>query len=94
MKLTGLSEEGFDQAAGIVYELHTWFQEAVPNGALNPIKFVPFEGHQAIDAHTRYFTNRALVPYESNTQFMPFVDPNKTLQNAQVDSLIHATDNR
>ncbi|KAH6879339.1 hypothetical protein BKA70DRAFT_1127310, partial [Coprinopsis sp. MPI-PUGE-AT-0042] len=94
VKLTGLSEDTFDNATRAISEMHAWFQEAIPNGTLNPIDFVPFEGHLAIEAHARYFTDRSLVPYECNAPFMPFVDPNRTLQNAQIDCLLHASDNQ
>ncbi|KAH6869295.1 hypothetical protein BKA70DRAFT_1452051 [Coprinopsis sp. MPI-PUGE-AT-0042] len=94
VKITGLGDASFDQAASALQKVHSEFQEHLPENVVEPFQFTPYEGYQCIESHARYFTDRALVPYESNNSFLPYVDPRETLTKAQPDSFIHAMDNQ
>lgn len=52
-----------------------------------------FSPHLAIDAHTRYFTERRQAPQETNIPFGPMVDPNGLLAGLQGSDFIHGQDN-
>ncbi|KAH6880230.1 hypothetical protein BKA70DRAFT_1447514 [Coprinopsis sp. MPI-PUGE-AT-0042] len=94
VKVTGLGNASFDQTAVTLERIHSEFQEHLPENVVDPFQFTPYEGYQCIESHARYFTDRALVPYESNNSFLPYVDPRETLARAQPDSFIHALDNQ
>ncbi|KAH6871664.1 hypothetical protein BKA70DRAFT_1450892 [Coprinopsis sp. MPI-PUGE-AT-0042] len=94
VKITGLSQAKFDESMTQLDEIHSLFQQFLPGHTVLPLDFIPYEGHRSLDSHARYFTDRALVPYETNNNFLPFVDPHHVLVNAKPDSFIHAIDNQ
>jgi hypothetical protein len=94
VKLTGLGNPIFDEGVSALDRIHSVFQEHLPENDVEAFQFLPYEGYPCIESHARYFTDRALVPYEANNPFLPYVDPRDTLANAQPDSFIHAVDNQ
>jgi hypothetical protein len=90
VKITGLGQPTFDESVKQLSEIHTMFKETIAAGTVLPLEFVPYEGHGSIESHARYFTDRELVPYETNNDFLT----HGVLAKAQPDSFIHAMDNQ
>ncbi|KAF5309066.1 hypothetical protein D9611_015091 [Ephemerocybe angulata] len=76
-----------------VKTVHDAFAQHARDREVDQIEFIPYEGHQSLEVHSRYFTDRALVPYEKNQAFLPGVDPFDVLRKLQPDEFIHAADN-
>ncbi|KAH6902998.1 hypothetical protein BKA70DRAFT_1228161 [Coprinopsis sp. MPI-PUGE-AT-0042] len=94
VKITGLGQDEFQEAKSKLDELHRMFEHALDGNEVLPFDFLPYEGHPCVESHARYFTDRSVVPYEANNTFLPNVDPQQTLSNAQPESFIHAIDNQ
>lgn len=60
---------------------------------VDPVSFGRYEGLPCIDLHTRYFTERRLVPGERTYPFTPDIDPNQALEDARGTKFVRVMDN-
>ncbi|KAF6747794.1 hypothetical protein DFP72DRAFT_821263, partial [Ephemerocybe angulata] len=93
VKVTGLGSDDFAAYIDKLHEVHEMFVEHVKDRFVVPFDFLPHEGHESVESHSRYFTDRFLVPYEKNQPFLPGVDPHHVLRKIQPDDFIHGQDN-
>ncbi|KAF5340765.1 hypothetical protein D9611_007529 [Ephemerocybe angulata] len=93
VKVTGFGSSEYDAYMDKLQTVHDAFAQHARDREVDQIEFIPYEGHQSLEVHSRYFTDRALVPYEKNQAFLPGVDPFDVLRKLQPDEFIHAADN-
>ncbi|KAH6904779.1 hypothetical protein BKA70DRAFT_1431676 [Coprinopsis sp. MPI-PUGE-AT-0042] len=91
--VTGLGAEWFKKALEQVEKVHNLFKASLPANTLYQMEFPFYEGYQALEAHTRYFTDRSAMPMARNQPFQPLVDPDGTLRALQPQNLLHAQEN-
>lgn len=94
MTLTGLSSETFVKAIANLDEAFAMMRLPFPDESVSSWQPATYEGHIAVDIHTRYFTMRKSAPNEKNLPFMNGVDPDEVLSTLRRHDLIHGPDNR
>lgn len=92
--LTGLSSDIFQKAITNLREILTTITGHFPDDSVNHWEPATYEGHLALDIHTRYFTSRRNAPNETSLPFMKGVDPDGILALARKQDLIHGPDNQ
>lgn len=93
MRLTGLDSENFLQNKERLDLINSIFREAVGGSPFEGIAHAQYEGDLAIDTHTRYLTERRLVPGERHIPFPPDIDPQHVLEDARDIHFIRTGDN-
>ena len=93
VRLTGLASQGFNENQGTLERIGTMFAEAVGEDELEGFTHALYEGDFAMDAHTRYFTERRLVPSLRHIPFPPDIDPHHVLEAARDIHFIRTADN-
>ncbi|KAF6753993.1 hypothetical protein DFP72DRAFT_787808, partial [Ephemerocybe angulata] len=93
VKITGLGSDEFEGYQTKLQDVHERFVEHAADRTVQPFDFIPYEGHPTLDSHSRYFTDRNMVPYEKNLPFLPGVDPRRVLRKLQPEEFIHGPDN-
>jgi hypothetical protein len=83
----------FEEAWAKIQEVVNKFGHNAPHHTISDVDFIPYEGDRSIEAHTRYWTDRKLIPREKNTPFSRDVDAFGVLQSIQPDVFIHGPDN-
>ncbi|KAH6879344.1 hypothetical protein BKA70DRAFT_1345571 [Coprinopsis sp. MPI-PUGE-AT-0042] len=91
--VTGLGAEWYNEAHTTLTKIHDIFKASLPADTLYPLEFPYYEGHRALEAHTRYFSDRSTMPMARNQPFQPLVDPDGALRAIQPQNLLHATEN-
>lgn len=91
--LTGLGTKTFGEGVDNIAKAYMRFVTHFPEGRLKHWQPTTFYPHVAIDAHSRYFTERRLAPQEPNITFGPLVDPKGLLASIQGSEFIHGQDN-
>lgn len=94
VRLTGLSTEVFDKAVLVCKEVLTDMKIHFPDNSMSKWQTATYEGHVALDIHTRYFTPRKTAPNEQNLPFADGVDPHGVLAGLRKHDLIHGLDNK
>lgn len=92
--VTGLGSPTFQNAISNLEDVYLAFKHVLPRGGLEPWEPTRFSQNKAIEANTRYFTERKLAPNEAEMEFFPFVDKYNELANAKSDAFFHGPDNR
>jgi hypothetical protein len=93
VKISGLDIPEFDAAWDTVTQAVDLLKQHVQPETLQTLEFLPYEGQRSVEAHARYFTDRALVPYEKNIPFGRAVDPLNLMADIQPPQFLHGTDN-
>ena len=92
--LTGLSSSTFKEAVTTCAAIFSTIQANFPDQSVNAWQPATYEGHLAIDSHSRYFTIRKHAPNECNLAFLDGVDPDNVLSELLRHDLIHGPDNQ
>lgn len=93
VKLTGLGDEVFEQFQEAVDIAHGVFERELGVGKVRTIHSKPYEGQQAFDVATRYFTDRGDAPTQQHTPFSKDEDPKYILELLRKHRFIHSEDN-
>lgn len=93
MRLTGLDSQGFLENEAVLEGISHLFRSSAGGDELEDIAPQQYEAFFAIDTHTRYLTERRLVPGERHIPFPPEVDPNHALDNARGIHFVRTGDN-
>ncbi|KAJ2912380.1 hypothetical protein MD484_g8042, partial [Candolleomyces efflorescens] len=93
IKLTGFSSPAFDCIQGKICEVVALFSAAIQPGRLLDVVFNGYDGHNAVDAHTRYFTERRQAPSLAHQAFALDVDPLNVLEELRGGKYIHTDEN-
>ncbi|KAF6754968.1 hypothetical protein DFP72DRAFT_965302 [Ephemerocybe angulata] len=93
VKITGFGSKEFEGYVDKLQDIHDKFSGQVADRTIDPFDFLPYEGNAALDSHSRYFTDRHLIPYEKSHRFLPGVDPHRILRTIQPDDFVHGPDN-
>lgn len=91
--LTGLGSKSFGEGVDNIAQAYMKFITFFPEDQLELWQPTMFNPHVAIDAHSRYFTERRFSPQEPNIPFGPMVDPKGILTSIQGNDFIHGQDN-
>jgi hypothetical protein len=94
VKITAFGDALFNTAMDKIQTIIQAFERHIGEGKMLKWAVTPYEGYRSFEAHARYFTDRDLVPFESNLPFEHGVDPDRILANLRMDNFIHAADNR
>jgi hypothetical protein len=84
----------FDVMHDKLHDIVAKFADAVAPKKVQSVCFNEYEGDIAIDAHTRYFTERRHAPHEKHLPFGPDVDPVHALDILRGSTWIHAAENQ
>ena len=84
----------FAKSMKSIVEIHAAMAKNIGNNVLSPQQTAIYEGCDAVDANTRYFSLRKHVPNERGLPFGKGVDPNGVLANLRDQHLIHGYDNK
>lgn len=93
VRLTGLGIPSFDDYLESLERVKSKFTHKAGFGMLDTPGEALYEGHRAIDLHTRYLTERRLVEGERHIPFPPDIDPNQALEEVRGGNLIRVEDN-
>lgn len=94
MTLTGLGTETFDQAIENVMFIHTMFDRALKDGAIEGWQPDTFRTYHAFNTSNRYFSSRRLNGCATPVAFPDMVDPNGILASLAGNDLIHCEENQ
>lgn len=93
VRLTGLGAPSFD-GCGVTFDEVVGRMRAAEGVAnVEDFTFGRYEGHFAVDLHTRYLTERRLVPGEPTYPFPADIDPNNVLEEARGARYVRVQDN-
>ncbi|KAI0688792.1 hypothetical protein BC835DRAFT_1283984, partial [Cytidiella melzeri] len=79
LTLTGLSLSNFDSNLRAVSEVHSYFADNLPNGALQPLKHNKDGGHSYLEVSNRYFTQEVDDMGYPDIAIDPYIDPHGIL---------------
>jgi hypothetical protein len=80
VKLTGVGCKAFDDFQDKIDQVFECFTRAKDGQSLKMLEWNPYDGHYAVDAHTRYFTERRHAPSLSHQPFPSDIDPQQVLE--------------
>ncbi|KAI0681952.1 hypothetical protein BC835DRAFT_1311726 [Cytidiella melzeri] len=92
LTLTGLSLSNFDSNLRAVSEVHSYFADNLPNGALQPLKHNKDGGHSYLEVSNRYFTQEVDDMGYPDIAIDPYIDPHGIL-TSKVTTGRHTEDN-
>ncbi|KAI0683435.1 hypothetical protein BC835DRAFT_1295889, partial [Cytidiella melzeri] len=92
LTLTGLSLSNFDSNLRAVSEVHSYFADNQPNGALQPLKHNKDGGHSYLEVSNRYFTQEVDDMGYPDIAIDPYIDPHGNL-TSKVTTGRHTEDN-
>ncbi|KAJ2911673.1 hypothetical protein MD484_g8742, partial [Candolleomyces efflorescens] len=93
VKLSGLGSPMFEEMAGKIEEIREHFSRAASPGVVLPVEFKGYDGDFAIDAHTRYFTDRRHAPSLKHEELPLGIDPHRFLDVARGANFIYTAEN-
>jgi hypothetical protein len=92
VKLTGIECQGFKSTKEVVARVVDMFVRALDSSVVHaPSK--PYEGHDAFDMHTRYFSDQNEVPNEAHIPFSEAEDPFHIMEDLRGTQFICTMDN-
>ena len=92
--LTGLGTEAFGQAIQSILFIHTMFDRALKDGAIERWQPDTFGSYQAFNTSNRYFSSRRLNGSATPVAFSNMVDPDGILASLAGNDLIHCEENQ
>lgn len=94
VKLTGLQSTLFDDTKTNLEEVVSLFATAVSPNHFQAFEFKTWDGDFAVDAHTRYFTDRRHAPNLKHEAIPTDVDPRHYLDVVRGPNFIFCHENR
>ncbi|KAJ2924551.1 hypothetical protein H1R20_g12534, partial [Candolleomyces eurysporus] len=93
VKLTGLGALVYGEMEKKIKEVENIFRKAIGGRPVISMAFHEYEGHYALDAHCRYFTDRRVAPMMKHEGFSKGVDPDHRLEVARGEDFVHGIEN-
>lgn len=96
VRVTGLGTQAFENDMASINKVHAMMSSHLDkeNIKIRPWQSELYEGHCAMDASTRYFTQQKYVPMEAGLPFDIGVDPMGVLAQLRGGDFIHGLDNK
>lgn len=91
--ITGLGNTVFDHCLHNMEKAYLAFANHFPANRLDQWEPTRLGNYIALDAHTRYFSQKHFVPSTESLPFHHTVDPEGVLESMRGDDLVHAADN-
>ncbi|KAJ3499736.1 hypothetical protein NMY22_g19485 [Coprinellus aureogranulatus] len=93
VKVSGGGSPLFDDYETKFHAVLNFFSQVVPREQIEVTNPSLFDGHYALDFHTRYFEERRYAPQVLHIPFEPSVDPEGVLEGARGVDFVHGEGN-
>ncbi|KAJ2917234.1 hypothetical protein MD484_g3161, partial [Candolleomyces efflorescens] len=93
VKLSGLGSVMFEDLAQKMEAVWGAFVLAAAPATVEPLVFKAYDGDYAIDAHTRYFTDRRHAPTLKHGEMPSTIDPHRHLDSIRGANFIYTEEN-
>ncbi|KAJ2912052.1 hypothetical protein MD484_g8360, partial [Candolleomyces efflorescens] len=93
VKLSGLGSSMFEGMGEKIKEIWQAFSNGAGQASILDIVFKAYDGEFAIDAHTRYFTDRRHAPSLKHEDIPTSVDPHRFLDSVRGPNFIYTQEN-
>ncbi|RXW17985.1 hypothetical protein EST38_g7865 [Candolleomyces aberdarensis] len=93
VKLSGLGSPLFEEMSVKIKEVWDAFCKAANPGTISQPVFKAYDGDYAVDAHTRYFTDRRHAPSLKHEEMPVTIDPHRHLDIVRGPNFIYSDEN-